>query len=101
VFGGQEETAVEAEGRTRSALIDRPLFANGGKTMFTTTTLRLFALLSGIRARFEDDEGQTLAEYGLIVTTIAVAVVILAVIAFRGALIASFNSAGACLNGSC
>ena len=69
--------------------------------MFTTAALRLFELLSSLRARVEDDQGQTLAEYGLIVTTIAVAVVIFAVIAFRGALIASFNSAGACLNGSC
>ena len=69
--------------------------------MFTFAALKLFGLFQGVRARFEDDHGQTLAEYGLIVTTIAVAVVIFAVIAFRGALIASFNSAGACLNGSC
>jgi len=69
--------------------------------MFTTAALRLFELLSSLRARVEDDEGQTLAEYGLIVTTIAVGVVILAGILFRGALIGSFNSASSCLNGSC
>jgi Flp pilus assembly pilin Flp len=68
---------------------------------FTTAALRALELLSGIRARFEDDDGQTLAEYGLIVTTIAVGVVILAGILFRGALIGSFNSASSCLNGSC
>ena len=69
--------------------------------MFTTAALRLFALISSVRTRFEDDQGQTLAEYGLIVTTIAVAVVILAVIVFRDAVVGSFNSASACLNGSC
>ena len=69
--------------------------------MFRTTALRVFAVLSGVRARFDDDDGQTLAEYGLIVTTIAVGVVILAGILFRGALIQSFNSASSCLNGSC
>ena len=69
--------------------------------MFTTAALRLFELLSSLRARVEDDEGQTLAEYGLIVTTIAVAVVILAVIVFRNAVVGSFNSASSCLNGSC
>jgi len=69
--------------------------------MLTTAALGVFAVLSGVRARFDDDDGQTLAEYGLIVTTIAVGVVILAGILFRGALIQSFNSASSCLNGSC
>jgi len=69
--------------------------------MFTTAALRVCALISRDRARFDDDDGQTLAEYGLIVTTIAVGVVILAGILFRGALIQSFNSASSCLNGSC
>jgi Flp pilus assembly pilin Flp len=45
--------------------------------------------------------GQTLAEYGLIMAVIAVAVVVTAVIAFRGAIVTAFNNATGCLDGSC
>ena len=69
--------------------------------MFTTAALRLFSLLSAVRARIEDDHGQTLAEYGLIMAVIAVAVVIAAVVAFRGAIVSAFNQATNCLDGSC
>ena len=63
--------------------------------------LRLMAGLHEIRARLADEEGQTLAEYGLIVAVIAVAVVVGAVIAFRGAIMGAFNSALDCLDGTC
>jgi len=63
--------------------------------------LRLLAGWHGLQARAQDDEGQTLAEYGLIMAVIAVAVVVTAVIAFRTAIVNAFNSAVNCLDGSC
>ena len=53
------------------------------------------------RIEFPDEKGQTLAEYGLIMAVIAVAVVITAVTLFRAAIITAFNSATGCLDGSC
>jgi len=55
------------------------------------------ALGEAIKSRFEDEEGQTLAEYGLIMAVIAVAVVVAAGVAFRSAIIGAFNSATSCL----
>jgi len=56
--------------------------------------LRLLAAAQGQR-------GQTLAEYGLIITVIAVGVTVAAMITFRVQLIAAFNSAATCLDGAC
>lgn len=53
------------------------------------------------KIEISDEKGQTLAEYGLIMAVIAVAVVITAVTLFRGAIIAAFNSATDCLDGTC
>ena len=47
------------------------------------------------------DRGQTLAEYGLILTLVAVGVVIPTMLLFREALIDAFTAAADCLNGSC
>jgi Flp pilus assembly pilin Flp len=63
--------------------------------------LRLLAGWHGLQSRASDEEGQTLAEYGLIMAVIAVAVVVTAVIAFRTAIVNAFNSAVDCLDGSC
>ena len=63
--------------------------------------LRLLAGWHGLQARASDEEGQTLAEYGLIMAVIAVAVVAAAAVAFRGAIIGAFSSATTCLSGSC
>ncbi len=63
--------------------------------------LRVLAGWHGLQARASDEEGQTLAEYGLIMAVIAIAVTVTAVIAFRGAIIAAFNGAVNCLDGSC
>jgi Flp pilus assembly pilin Flp len=46
-------------------------------------------------------DGQTLAEYGLIVTVVAVALVGLALIVFRDSLAGAFDAVLACLDGSC
>ena len=53
------------------------------------------------KIEISDEKGQTLAEYGLIMAVIAVAVVITAVTLFRGAIITAFNSATHCLDGTC
>ena len=53
------------------------------------------------RIEFPDEKGQTLAEYGLIMAVITVAVVITAVTVFRTAIISAFSSATDCLDGAC
>ena len=62
--------------------------------------LRLLAW-EGFQVRANDEEGQTLAEYGLIMAVIAVAVVVTAVTLFRTAIIGAFTSATGCLTGTC
>ena len=69
--------------------------------MFKDLALRLFVALRSIESKLQDEEGQTLAEYGLIMAVIAIAVVIAAVVAFRGAIVGAFNGATKCLSGSC
>ena len=69
--------------------------------MLKELALRVFVALQGAESRVKDEEGQTLAEYGLIMAVIAVSVVVLAVVAFRGAIVAAFSSATNCLDGSC
>jgi len=69
--------------------------------MLTDLLLRGLATAQTLRARASRDSGQTLAEYSLIITVIAVGVVILGMIVFRGALIAAFNTATGCLDGTC
>lgn len=66
------------------------------------TELALYALVAvqGLRAKLTREDGQTLAEYGLIMAVIAVAVVVLAGIAFRSAIIGSFQDSVECLNNS-
>lgn len=63
----------------------------------------LLRLLSwqGPQIEVSEEKGQTLAEYGLIMAVIAVAVVVTAVTLFRGAIITAFNSATNCLDGTC
>lgn len=63
--------------------------------------LRALTGWNNLQARMQDEEGQTLAEYGLIMAVIAVAVVVIAVIAFRTAIVNAFNGAVDCLDGSC
>ena len=69
--------------------------------MLKDLVLRVLVALQGVEAKTRDEEGQTLAEYGLIMAVIAVAVVIAAVVAFRGAIVSAFNTATNCLDGSC
>ena len=67
--------------------------------MVTDLVLRTYVALRGALAgRSQDDEGQTLAEYSLIISAVAVAVVITAVIVFRQAIADAWNDAADCLN---
>ena len=61
----------------------------------------ILVALRDLQSRISDEEGQTLAEYGLIMAVIAVAVVAAAAVAFRGAIIGAFSNATTCLSGSC
>jgi Flp pilus assembly pilin Flp len=70
--------------------------------MLEDVALRLlFALQQRLGGSVAREGGQTLAEYSLIISAIAVATVTLSVIAFRGALTDAWNSALPCLTGSC
>jgi Flp pilus assembly pilin Flp len=69
--------------------------------MLKDLALRALVALQAIEAKVKDEDGQTLAEYGLIMAVIAVAVVVAAVVAFRGAIVTAFDSATACLDGTC
>jgi Flp pilus assembly pilin Flp len=69
--------------------------------MITTTMLHLFVAFDRMLQRTKDDDGQTLAEYGLIMGVVAVAIGVSAGITFRGAIGAAFNSATACLGNTC
>jgi hypothetical protein len=55
---------------------------------------RIYGLLFNERA-------QTLAEYGLVITIIAVGVTIPTLLLFRGMLISAYDSARECLDGVC
>ena len=71
--------------------------------MVNTWALRVFVALTTfgqmIDSKVKDEEGQTLAEYGLIMAVIAVAVVVGAGILFRDAIVGAFNKSTNCLNG--
>jgi Flp pilus assembly pilin Flp len=69
--------------------------------MVKDLVLRMLVAFQGLEAKVKDEEGQTLAEYGLIMAVIAVAVVVLAVVAFREAIVTAFENATGCLDGTC
>lgn len=69
--------------------------------MLKELALRALAAVETIKAKLTDEEGQTLAEYGLIMAVIAVAVIVGAGIAFRSAIVGAFSSATGCLDGTC
>ncbi len=69
--------------------------------MIKDLALRVLVAIQSLESKVKDEEGQTLAEYGLIMAVIAVAVVVSAVIVFRTAIVSAFSSATTCLGGSC
>jgi Flp pilus assembly pilin Flp len=66
--------------------------------MFKNLALRALVAIQALENSVKDEDGQTLAEYGLIMAVIAMAVVLAAGVAFRGALTGAFGSATNCLN---
>lgn len=66
--------------------------------MLTNIAVRALLAFKSIENKIRDDEGQTLAEYGLIMAVIAVAVVVAAGVTFRGAIIGAFDTSTDCLN---
>jgi len=68
------------------------------EVMFRDLALRVFVAIRGIESKLRDEEGQTLAEYGLIVAVIAVVVVIAAVFTFKEAIVDAFDDATNCLD---
>ena len=52
-----------------------------------------------LRAAILGEEGQTLAEYSLIMTVIAIGVVTTSMIVFRGALSGAFTDVANCISG--
>ncbi len=69
--------------------------------MIKDLALKVLVAIQSLETKVKDEEGQALAEYGLIMAVIAVAVVVAAVVAFRGAIVTAFNSATGCLDGTC
>jgi Flp pilus assembly pilin Flp len=69
--------------------------------MLRDAALRTLIALQDARARLQGERGQTLAEYSLIISAIAVATITICVIAFRESIVGAWNSASDCLNGSC
>ena len=63
--------------------------------------LRALTGWQNLQTRMKDEDGQTLAEYGLIMAVIAVAVVVIAVTVFRDAIVLAFEGAVDCLDGDC
>ena len=61
----------------------------------------LLAVCARVSFIFSRARGQTLAEYGMILTLVAVGVVIPTMLLFREQLIAAFTAASDCMNGSC
>jgi Flp pilus assembly pilin Flp len=70
------------------------------KYMLTGLALRILVALQSVPAA-QDEDGQTLAEYSLIIGVIAVAIVGIALVVFRDALAGAFNGVIPCLTGSC
>jgi Flp pilus assembly pilin Flp len=63
--------------------------------MIKNLALRVLVAFQGLESKVQDEEGQTLAEYGLIMAVVAVAIVAGAVVAFRGAIVGAFDKATA------
>ncbi len=62
--------------------------------------LRVLCSVQGLQAQLSTDRGQTLAEYSLILTVVAVSTVVLALTVFRNALVSVFGPVAQCVNGN-
>jgi len=69
--------------------------------MLTDVAVRMLVAVHALESRLRDEDGQTLAEYGLITSVVVISTILLAVIVFKDAIIGAFNRASTCLGGSC
>ena len=53
------------------------------------------------RRRLTGQAGQTLAEYGMLVSMIFIAVLVTALLAFQGPIASGFEAASDCISGTC
>ena len=63
--------------------------------------LQVLARMRQARTGLRSEAGQTLAEYGLIVTLVAVGVTVAALFFFATAVAGAFDGVTACFGGSC
>ena len=63
--------------------------------------LQILARMREARAALGNEAGQTLAEYGMIVTIVAVGVTVAALFFFATAVAGAFDGVTACFGGSC
>jgi Flp pilus assembly pilin Flp len=54
--------------------------------------------LSSLAGRSEDEDGQTLAEYGMVISVVAVAAITIAGITFREVIVSAWNDTSSCLS---
>ena len=64
------------------------------------SAMYVLAALHNLRSKTQDEHGQTLAEYGIMMSVIAVAIMVTAMIVFKGALVGQLNKSTNCLNGA-
>ncbi len=69
--------------------------------MVRDALLGILVYFQTLAARADDDDGQTLAEYGLVLSVVAVGAIVASVIAFRDVFITAFDGATGCLDGDC
>jgi Flp pilus assembly pilin Flp len=65
--------------------------------MFGDAARWLLFSLSSLASRSADEDGQTLAEYGMVISVVAVAAITIAVITFRDVIASTWNDAASCL----
>lgn len=61
----------------------------------------LLPLVARLHELLSSSRGQTLAEYGLIITVVAVGVTVMALVFFRTQIAGAFTATANCLDGAC
>lgn len=69
--------------------------------MVQDALLHLLVRFQVLAAHQRDERGQTLAEYGLVLSVVAVGAIVTSVVAFRDVFIGAFDTATSCLGGTC
>ena len=69
--------------------------------MLRSLDVAVLSFAARVHGLLSPSRGQTLAEYGLIVTVVAVAVTVLALVALRTQVAGAFSAATGCFDGAC